>query len=126
MMITNIFEDYSVPDIVINTIHFISFYSHSLMRLTLLFCFYRLGNWDIERLSNLSKVKLLISEGASIQTQVCMTWEPELLSSKHFCQSYKYVFMGNIFCWLNSWASSITRFIYFLYFLHISSVRFGP
>lgn len=44
MMITNIFEDYSVPDIVINTIHFISFYSHSLMRLTLLFCFYRLGN----------------------------------------------------------------------------------
>ena len=55
------------------------------MRLTLLSCFYTLGNGGIERLSNLSKVKLLISEGASIQTQVCVTWEPELLSSKHFC-----------------------------------------
>lgn len=40
-----------------------------------------------QRLSNLSKVKLLISEGASIQTQVCLTWEPELLASKHFCHS---------------------------------------
>lgn len=45
MMVANVFEDYSVPDMVTNTLYTLShFILHHLVTLTLLSYFYRLGN----------------------------------------------------------------------------------
>lgn len=117
MVVANVFEDYSVPDMVTNTLYTLShFILHHLVTLTLLSYFYRLGNWDIERFSNLSRIKLLISEEASIHTQVFLTLEPEFMASKHCCK-YKYILMWNIICLLKSCVSCIAIFvlIFFLY-----------